>query len=148
MNKLVAIVFMLFVLTMGTMFIWGFIDKQVKESATPAGINTGSGTNTGEPGGATSNDQTSPTTQGSGPKSYSIAEVAGHKSYKDCWLIINSNIYDITAYIDQHPGGADLILMYCGKDATSAYNTKGGRKSGHSSRADSILASYQIGTLK
>ncbi|MEI6169703.1 MAG: cytochrome b5-like heme/steroid binding domain-containing protein [Candidatus Saccharibacteria bacterium] len=146
MKKIVAVVYVLFVLAMGTMFTWGFIDKQAKEYATPAGINTDSGA--GQTGSNNSNAETSTTPPISESKTYSRADVALHKSYKDCWLIINSNIYDITAYTDQHPGGADLILMYCGKDATSAYNTKGGRRSGHSSRADSILSSYRIGTIK
>jgi len=28
----------------------------------------------------------------------------------DCWVLINDKIYNITSYIDYHPGGADCIL--------------------------------------
>lgn len=76
----------------------------------------------------------------------SNSEVAKHSSASSCWLLINNNVYDVTNYMNQHPAGAGVILAYCGKDSTSAYNTKNiGRP--HSSFADQLLANYLLGAL-
>jgi len=75
------------------------------------------------------------------------AVVATHNSSGNCWLIINSKVYDVTQYIPFHPGGQSTIITYCGKEATNAFNTKGGGGSSHSSNANSLLANYYIGTL-
>ncbi|KAJ3353873.1 hypothetical protein GGF32_002777 [Allomyces javanicus] len=38
------------------------------------------------------------------------------------WLVIDAVIYDVTAYIDTHPGGRDILLRYVGADASMAFN--------------------------
>lgn len=42
-------------------------------------------------------------------------EVAKHNSRKSCWIIINDKIYDLTGYLDSHPGGSDILLKHAGK---------------------------------
>lgn len=77
-------------------------------------------------------------------RSYTLAEVAGHGKEDDCWMAIEGQVYDIAAYLPDHPSEPDLILPWCGKDATQAWQTKGkGRP--HSSRANQLLAKYRIG---
>ena len=44
-------------------------------------------------------------------KQYSLADVAQHNTEKDCWMTINGKIYDVTKYIDSHPGG-EIIMVY------------------------------------
>ncbi|KAI1179839.1 inositolphosphorylceramide-B C-26 hydroxylase [Nemania sp. FL0916] len=44
------------------------------------------------------------------------AEVESHKSAKSCYVTIGNKVYDVTDFLDSHPGGADLILDYAGKD--------------------------------
>lgn len=73
-------------------------------------------------------------------------EVAKHNSAKDCWLIINNKVYNISSYLGAHPGGASAISPYCGGEATRAFATQGGNKS-HSSFAGGLLAQYYIGDL-
>jgi len=34
-----------------------------------------------------------------------VAQVATHNKATDCWIIIKSDVYDLTSYIQQHPGG-------------------------------------------
>lgn len=75
-------------------------------------------------------------------KSYTTTDVSNHATPTDCWTIINSNVYDITSYIPQHPGGNSIVSI-CGKDGTEAFNSVG-----HSQRASDILTGFQIGTLK
>jgi len=77
--------------------------------------------------------------------SLTLSEVAKHNSSGNCWMVINNNVYDLSVYVS-HPGGSGY-LSYCGTNSTSGYDTKGGRGSGHSSYADSLLANYLIGQL-
>ena len=51
----------------------------------------------------------------------SFSDVAGHDSWEDCWMILYNLIYDLTDYIDTHPGGNRLIANECGRDATDVY---------------------------
>jgi cytochrome b involved in lipid metabolism len=74
------------------------------------------------------------------------ANVAKHNSYNDCWMIINNKIYNVTDYVAMHPGGIETIIPYCGKDATVAFDTKGGRGS-HSQNAQNLLTNYYVGNL-
>jgi cytochrome b involved in lipid metabolism len=37
---------------------------------------------------------------------------------ESCWVIIKGQVYDVTNFLDDHPGGAAIILKYGGKDAT------------------------------
>ncbi len=76
-----------------------------------------------------------------------LDEIAKHNSADDCWLIINNNVYEVTNYINDHPGGAEKIIFFCGKDATTAFATKGKKNKPHSSSANQILESFKIGSL-
>lgn len=75
------------------------------------------------------------------------AEIAKHNTVSNCWMIINSKVYDVTVYVNSHPGGIATIIEGCGKDATQLFNTKGGNGNSHSATADSILSSFYIGDL-
>lgn len=44
------------------------------------------------------------------------AEVEAHSSTKSCYVTVGNKVYDVTDFLDSHPGGADLILDYAGKD--------------------------------
>ncbi|KAK5457325.1 hypothetical protein LTS15_005106 [Exophiala xenobiotica] len=48
-------------------------------------------------------------------------EVAKHASRDSCWVIVNGRVYDVTDYLNKHPGGSQILLQYGGKDATSIY---------------------------
>jgi cytochrome b involved in lipid metabolism len=79
-------------------------------------------------------------------KIISPTELARHALPSDCWMAIRGNVYDLTSYLPNHPSSPDIVLPWCGKDATDAYNTKTkGRP--HSPYADELLAKYRIGTL-
>ncbi len=77
--------------------------------------------------------------------SYTIDEVSAHNSADDCWMIIDGKVYDVTDYVNTHPGG-DKILQGCGKNATKLFDTQGGRGD-HSANAENIRDSYYIGDL-
>ena len=73
---------------------------------------------------------------------YTLEEVAKHNKRGDCWTIWKGKIYDITSYIDKHPGG-DKILAGSGKDCTKLYN-----KFHAYVNADYLIGNLQVGVLK
>ena len=54
-------------------------------------------------------------------RTYSRKEVAQHKRRADCWLTIESKVYDVSGFLAQHPGGANVLAEYCGKDASGPF---------------------------
>ena len=49
--------------------------------------------------------------------------VREHNKEWDCWIILESKVYDVTLYLAYHPGGKKSILEFAGKDATDAFAT-------------------------
>ncbi len=77
-------------------------------------------------------------------KTYTMEEVAKHNSKESCWTVIIGDVYDLTNWIDKHPGGADKILKLCGKDGTDLFV----RQHGGKEKPEKVLESFKIGTLK
>ncbi|CAG7723650.1 unnamed protein product [Allacma fusca] len=67
-----------------------------------------------------------------------MSEVAKHNTRSDCWMVIEDKVYDVTSWIDKHPGG-DLILSYAGLDATDVFDAF------HADSSYKILPAYCIG---
>ncbi|KAF8829255.1 hypothetical protein HHX47_DHR3000950 [Lentinula edodes] len=47
--------------------------------------------------------------------------ISEHASRDSCWIIVHGKVYDVTEFLDEHPGGSKIILKYAGNDATEAY---------------------------
>ncbi|PSN61011.1 hypothetical protein BS50DRAFT_681221 [Corynespora cassiicola Philippines] len=72
---------------------------------------------------------------------FTAADVATHKTKDDLWVNIHDKVYNVTDYVRDHPGGADILVDVAGTDASAEYDDVG-----HSEDADEILASYLVGT--
>ena len=46
-------------------------------------------------------------------------EVARHASKTDCWIVIANSVYDVTSFLDDHPGGPETVVGVAGQDATA-----------------------------
>lgn len=79
-------------------------------------------------------------------KRFTLTEVAGHAVETDCWMAIDGAVYDLTAYLPEHPSRPSIVLPWCGKEATEAYKTKTKGRA-HSPEADRLLPTYRIGRL-
>lgn len=55
-------------------------------------------------------------------KEFTAEEVAKHNKKEDCWCIVKNVVLDLTSFLDDHPGGADSILNFAGKDATESFD--------------------------
>ena len=52
----------------------------------------------------------------------SHAELQKHGKRTDAWLAIRGKVYNVTQYMDFHPGGVDELMKGVGKDATKIFN--------------------------
>ncbi|CAK7326226.1 unnamed protein product [Dovyalis caffra] len=75
-------------------------------------------------------------------KLYKMQEAAQHNTPQDCWVVIDGKVYDVGSYLDEHPGGDDVILATTGKDATDEFED-----AGHSNDARELLETFLIGEL-
>jgi cytochrome b involved in lipid metabolism len=71
------------------------------------------------------------------------AEVQKHNTGTDCWSVIKGEVYDLTAYVKDHPGGAALIKAICGLDGSAAF---AGEHAG-AAKPKNILAAFALGPL-
>jgi len=76
-----------------------------------------------------------------------MANVANHNTATDCWTVINNKVYNVTNLEPVHPGGSQAIVSSCGKDSTTAFETRYG-KGPHPQRAIDALKTYYVGNLK
>lgn len=51
----------------------------------------------------------------------SLKELALHNADSNCWIAVRGNVYDISCYWKEHPGGR-VILKAAGKDGTDLFN--------------------------
>lgn len=105
-------------------------------------VATSTDTGTGANATGTSGDTTG-SNSGAGTSGYTMAQVATHNGASSCWTAIGGDVYDLTSWISQHPGGEQAILSICGRDGTAAFESMHGRDP----RAQSILASFKLGSL-
>jgi cytochrome b involved in lipid metabolism len=45
---------------------------------------------------------------------YTLEEVSKHKKHGDTWCVIKNKVYDVSKFMDQHPGGEEVLLDSAG----------------------------------
>ncbi|XP_066249017.1 cytochrome b5-like isoform X2 [Euwallacea similis] len=73
---------------------------------------------------------------------YSFEEIKKHNNKNSTWFIINNDVYDVTEFLNEHPGGEEVLIEQAGKEATEAFEDVG-----HSSDAREMMEKYKIGTI-
>lgn len=69
-----------------------------------------------------------------------MEEVEKHNEVNDCWVACNGLVYDVTSYINRHPGGKYVIKSKAGKEVTKFFEM-------HSKKAKEKWKNFIIGTL-
>ena len=77
-----------------------------------------------------------------GFKEYTWDEVAQHNALPSVWSVYNGTVYDITMYINVHPGGKKILEKVFGKDMTALFNKFHGYVN-----IDAIIGPLKIGTI-
>ncbi|PWA72885.1 cytochrome b5, heme-binding site-containing protein [Artemisia annua] len=75
-------------------------------------------------------------------KVFSLSDVSLHNNSKDCWVVINARVYDVTNFLNDHPGGDNVLLDVAGKDASEEFE-----EVGHGSAARLMLDEYYVGEV-
>ncbi|XP_009628358.1 cytochrome b5 [Nicotiana tabacum] len=75
-------------------------------------------------------------------KLFTMEEASQHNTKDDCWVVIDGKVYDVSSYLDEHPGGDDVVLSATGKDATDEFED-----AGHSKDARELMEKFFIGEL-
>ncbi|KAJ5150731.1 Aldolase-type TIM barrel [Penicillium coprophilum] len=55
-------------------------------------------------------------------KLLSARQISEHKTPEDCWVVVDKQVWDVTDFLEEHPGGSAIILKHAGRDATRAYS--------------------------
>jgi cytochrome b involved in lipid metabolism len=73
----------------------------------------------------------------------SNSEVAKHNTRSDCWSIVKGKVYNLTSYVQSHPGGSSVIANICGKDGSGAFSNQHGVQS----KPNNTLDGFLLGTV-
>ncbi|KAM0723433.1 hypothetical protein Q7P37_000419 [Cladosporium fusiforme] len=74
---------------------------------------------------------------------FTFSDVSEHTTKKDLYMVIHDKVYNCTSFVDEHPGGEEVLLDVGGQDSTEAFEDVG-----HSDEAREILEGLLVGTLK
>ena len=83
-----------------------------------------------------------PTKDSKGRKFITRADVAKHSDRDDMWFVIEGKVYGVSKYLEDHPGGEEVLLDRAGADATEDFEDVG-----HSQQARDTLKKYELGEL-
>ncbi|KAM6064396.1 cytochrome b5 type B [Theristicus caerulescens] len=73
---------------------------------------------------------------------FTLEEVGKRNSSQEAWLVIHGRVYDVTRFLEEHPGGEEVLLEQAGRDATESFEDVG-----HSTDAREMLKQYYIGEI-
>uniref|UniRef100_A0A3P9CXT6 Cytochrome b5 n=1 Tax=Maylandia zebra TaxID=106582 RepID=A0A3P9CXT6_9CICH len=75
-------------------------------------------------------------------KYYRLAEIEKQNSFKSTWIIIHNKVYDVTKFLEEHPGGEEVLREQAGGNATESFEDVG-----HSTDAREMASSMVIGEV-
>ena len=75
-------------------------------------------------------------------KIFTLEEIEAHNTREDLWMVIDGKVYDCTSFLDEHPGGEEVMIDCGGTDATGPFEDIG-----HSEDAREMLEPLLIGTI-
>ena len=71
------------------------------------------------------------------------SDVESHNNPKSCYVTIGTKVFDVTGFLEDHPGGGDLILEYGGKDVAEIMGDEISHT--HTEAAYEILDDHLVG---
>jgi cytochrome b involved in lipid metabolism len=75
-------------------------------------------------------------------KQFTYEEVRNSCDKSSTKLVIHNKVYDVTEFLNEHPGGEEVLLDHVGKDASEDFNDVG-----HSTDAIALMSKYLVGEI-
>lgn len=75
-------------------------------------------------------------------KVFRLQDLKDKNTRETSWMVLHNKVYDITSFLDSHPGGRDILLWNAGQDATKAFDGNN-----HSAEAKKMVNKFYIGEL-
>jgi cytochrome b involved in lipid metabolism len=72
-----------------------------------------------------------------------LNELSEHNTHKSCWIALHGLVFDITPFLNEHPGGPDVVVTVSGRDCTQEFEDVG-----HTDSARVIGDKYVVGVLE
>eukprot|EP00026_Physarum_polycephalum_P005611 Phypoly_transcript_05646.p1 GENE.Phypoly_transcript_05646~~Phypoly_transcript_05646.p1 ORF type:complete len:560 (+),score=69.76 Phypoly_transcript_05646:55-1680(+) len=69
-------------------------------------------------------------------------EVTRHNTPNDCWIIVGNKVYDVTPFLEDHPGGKKILIKVGGTDASKEF-----QKFHNDTVLATVASKYYIGDL-
>jgi len=129
LQKITLFLIAIFFLIIASIGVLNYVYPPDQTTGGPDIVNNTTATNTAPAG----------TNSQSGGLTY--AEVAKHNTPSNCYLTIKGVVYNVSSYINKHPGGSNAITSNCGKEASGLF------ASIHSNFAWNLLSGYKIGVI-
>mmetsp|Transcript_20720 Transcript_20720/g.39391 ORF Transcript_20720/g.39391 Transcript_20720/m.39391 type:complete len:211 (-) Transcript_20720:408-1040(-) len=60
--------------------------------------------------------------KGAPPGRLTLPDVKKHNTAEDCWIVLRGKVYNVTPYLDFHPGGKKILVKAGGTDATKLFD--------------------------
>jgi cytochrome b involved in lipid metabolism/sterol desaturase/sphingolipid hydroxylase (fatty acid hydroxylase superfamily) len=86
-----------------------------------------------------------PQTEQKTSSQYSMEDIRSHNSVSNAWIVMSGGVYDVTKFLEMHPGGKDILFEHLGTDITELFISP--QLHSHSQKAFRILANYRIGYI-
>lgn len=77
-----------------------------------------------------------------GVKYFRLSEIEQQNSFHSAWIIIDYKVYDVTKFLEEHPGGEEVLREQAGGDATESFEDVG-----HSTDAREMMRDFRIGEV-
>ncbi|KAG5719983.1 Cytochrome b5 [Termitomyces sp. T112] len=81
-------------------------------------------------------------------KIITLEELRAHKSKQSFYILIHGKVYDVTKFIDEHPGGDEVIMAEGGQDATEAFEDVGHSDEARALLPDMLVGDFEGGNIK
>jgi len=76
---------------------------------------------------------------------FSLEDLVLQRKQGQCWIVRKGRVYNVTEFVNDHPGGDDLITQFAGMDIANAMEDENEHM--HSESAYAILEEYLVGKL-
>jgi len=76
-------------------------------------------------------------------KEFTWEEVRQHNKPDDVWVVFNGEVYDVSSFAKNHPGGLKVLVNGAGRDMTKAFE-----KAGHSHLTKIFALNFRIGRIE